>query len=155
MWCGKSPCASPTFLSAAKPASPCGVGNPLVNGTVTLSSLEEEPLPDSHRFDSPPSSGHVQDSFVTPHHRCSSPYTQSRASSEFSFHLPSPFYPWAPPSLPINLQQQSRSLPTTPTHATPTSRTHLRYSQDITSRMCSNVYPLNFISEDGLSLIHI
>ena len=103
-------CASPTFLSAAKPASPCGVGNSLVNGTVTRSSLEEEPLPDSQRFDSPPSSGYIQDSFVTPHGRCSSPYTQSCASSEFSFHLPSPSYPWAPPSSPINLQQQSSCL---------------------------------------------
>ena len=158
-------CASPTFVStAAKPIAsqtPHSLGderNSLVNGTVITQSLlemeEGEPLLIStpHHLGSLGGSGNVHDPFVTPYRRSSSPNAQSCASSEYSFYLPSPSFPWAPPSSPISLQKQSRSLPATPTHATPTNiaRNHFRYSQEITSsHLCSAVYPVNYISEGG------
>ena len=158
-------CASPTFIGTSKPVVPrVRMGNPLINGTMTTQSFmegeddeEEDPLPISRQF--PPSGvitpdgSHVHDSFITPH-RSSSPNTHSCASSEFSFCLPSPSFPWAPPSSPTPFKKQSRSLPTTPTHGTPPSslRNHFRYSQEITTHnLCSAVYPMNLLPDDGLS----
>ena len=154
--------ASPTFIPMAKPHG--RMGNPLVNGTVsTQFYLEEEaegPLPSSRQFISlgmTPGSGHVHDSFTTPVHRSSSPNAQSCASSEYSFCLPSPSFPWAPPSSPTAFKNRSKSLPTTPTHVTlrsssssHSSRKHFRFSTEITSHtLCSAVYPMNLVSADS------
>lgn len=53
--------------------------------------------------------------FVTPSGQCVSPFARSWASSEFSFNLPTPSTPWAPPSSPIP-PHTPHSLPTSPTH---------------------------------------
>lgn len=153
-------CTSPTFIPAKPITGQGGPKGSLVNGTVTTQSLleveEGEPLLIStphHLGSSLGGSDNVHDPFVTPCRRSSSPNAQSCASSEFSFYLPSPSFPWAPPSSPIGLQKHSMSLPATPTHTTP--RNHFRYSQEITSssHLCSAVYPLNYISE-GRNVLH-
>ena len=166
-------CTSPTFMPTAKsvagqtPHIPGGGGarSSLVNRTVTTQSLleveEGEPLlistPHHHPLASSlGGSGNVHDPFVTPCRRSSSPNAQSCASSEFSFYLPSPSFPWAPPSSPVGLQKHARSLPATPTHVMPANmaRNHFRYSQEITSsHLCSapvHVYPLSYISGSGI-----
>ena len=144
-------CTSPTFLSGTKPA-PLRGNNLANNGNrITQLQLEEEPLPISHHY-ATPNGDHIQDSFVTPCHRCSSPNAQSCASSEFSFCLPSPSFPWAPPTSPTHLQKQSKSLPSTPTHQKQSSRNHFRYSQDISNHQYSAaVYPMTYFPEGGLA----
>jgi hypothetical protein len=157
-------CTSPTFVPPAKSATgqtphvvQGGGQSLLVNGTTTTQSLEEgEPLlistPHHLASSSLGGSGNIHDPFVTPCRRSSSPNAQSCASSEFSFYLPSPSFPWAPPSSPIGQQKHSRSLPATPTHATP-ARNHFRYSQEITSSHLSSaaVYPLSYnMSESSI-----
>lgn len=44
----------------------------------------------------------------------SSPYAQSWASSEFSFHLPNPSTPYAPPCTPTSRQRRANSCPSSP-----------------------------------------
>lgn len=154
-------CASPTFVPAAKfvasqtPYVVQGEGR----SSLVVEVEEGEPLlistPHHLASSSLAESGNVHDPFMTPCRRSSSPNTQSCASSEFSFYLPSPSFPWAPPSSPIGQQMHSRSLPATPTHATPTSVTqnHFRYSQEITSSRLSSaaVYPLSYnMSESSI-----
>lgn len=51
---------------------------------------------------------------VTPG-QCATPLAQSWTSSEFSFNLPSPSTPWAPPPSPAVPLRLSTSLPTSPT----------------------------------------
>ena len=160
-------CASPTFVPVTKsvacqtPHIQGSVRTSLVNGAMTTQSLLEAEEGESllistphHLSSSIGGSGNVHDPFMTPCRRSSSPNTQSCASSEFSFYLPSPSFPWAPPSSPIGLQKHSLSLPATPTHTTPTNvaQNRFRYSQEITSssHLCSAVYPLNYISEGNI-----
>ncbi len=76
--------------------------------------------------------------------RSQSPFTQSWASSEFSFILPSPSTSWAPPSSPA-LPHNRHSLPSSPPHrhspyntfrrhhSPLQSRPPHRYSQDVTA----------------------
>ena len=52
---------------------------------------------------------------VTPSWQCASPLARSWTSSDFSFHLPSPSTPWAPPSTPAVPLRLPHSLPTSPT----------------------------------------
>ena len=152
-------CASPTFVPAAK--SVASQTPHVIQGerrTSLIVEVEEgEPLlisTPNHLSSSLGGSGNnVHDPFVTPHRRSSSPNAQSCASSEFSFYLPSPSFPWAPPSSPIGQQMHSRSLPATPTRTTPTSvaRNHFRYSQEITGNRLSSaaVYPLSYIMSES------
>ena len=68
--------------------------------------------------------------FVTPSGQCTSPLAQSWASSEFSFNLPSPSTPWAPPCSPNSAwgSLHSRSLP-----SSPVSFRRFRFSQELPS----------------------
>ena len=79
---------------------------------------------------------------ATPSEHCLSPTGQSWTSSEFSFSLPTPSTPWAPPSSPMPPHPHS-SLPTSPSHYhqhhfTPQQRPH-RKSHDagVASRLSS------------------
>ncbi len=67
--------------------------------------------------------------FVTPSGQCTSPIAHSMASSDFSFRLPTPSFPWAPPPSPFPSQIGSHSLPASPT----VTRRRFRFSQDIAS----------------------
>ena len=57
----------------------------------------------------------------------SSPFAQSWASSEFSFHLPRPSTPFAPPCTPVVPLRSTNSCPTSPTALTK----KYRYSQEL------------------------
>ncbi len=75
------------------------------------------------------SDGSVSCTHTTP----SSPYAQSWASSEFSFHLPNPSTPYAPPCTPIPRQRRANSCPSSPSdHPKPFrfsfDASHLQYS---------------------------
>ncbi len=65
--------------------------------------------------------------FVTSSGQCTSPVALSMASSDFSFRLPTPSTPWAPPPSPLPPQTESHSLPASPT----LTRRRLRLSQDV------------------------
>ena len=68
--------------------------------------------------------------FVTPSGQCTSPLAQSLASSDFSFNLPSPSTPWAPPCSPNSAirPSHSHSLP-----SSPVSFRRFRFSQEMPS----------------------
>ncbi len=57
-----------------------------------------------------PSDSSVSCTYTTP----TSPYAQSWASSEFSFHLPNPSTPYAPPCTPVPRLRRTNSCPSSP-----------------------------------------
>ena len=122
-------CSSPTHYTILKILSPdttqAGPGilkrhdHPI--GAVTT-SFEATPLP-SLALVRTPSNESDNSMYEAP----SSPFAQSWASSEFSFHLPRPSTPFAPPCTPVLPLRSTNSCPTSPTSLTK----KYRYSQEL------------------------
>ena len=87
-----------------------------------------------------PSDGSVSCTYATP----SSPFAQSWASSEYSFCLPNPSTPYAPPCTPVSTHRRSNSCPSSPNYRTK----QFRFSLDVSH--------LNFssVDSDSSSLSH-
>ena len=97
----------------------------IVNSALQMGSRTPGPLSRTSSDDVP---RHLV--FVTPSGQCTSPLAQSLASSDFSFNLPSPSTPWAPPCSPNSeiRPPHSHSLP-----SSPVSFRRFRFSQELPS----------------------
>ena len=103
------------------------------SNTPTMCTSTTTPQDENFRTPSSPSNLALDDdsnreiAFLT---QCTSPTAQSIASSsDFSFRLPTPSTPWAPPSSPVPYLQDTHSLPTSPT----CTRRQFRHSLEMPS----------------------
>ncbi len=127
---------SPNFLSKLEDAIEEGDQTPIysspchkVTQEATRKLIPEASSPHGLSPVRTPSDGNVSCTYTTP----TSPYAQSWASSEFSFHLPNPSTPYAPPCTPVTRLRRTNSCPSSPDLHSKTFRFSLDSSHHFSS----------------------